>query len=229
MTAPTARTAEEAGEVTVHRCTVTVLRRGGWSWGPDPRGLVRQVIDALPELLADHFARQLTGDGPDVEITEPVTVTVRPGGPGWPGRAHAPTEIHIAPVPTAEVPGEEPPDTVSLGEAFAEAARPRTLPEAASLFGELAERGELDALLALLPEESLRLYARALRGAHDATAARLLGGPAAAYVYRSPTNRSPTGRTSVGRPLVRRAVRRPKNPGKKPTQPTKPQVSHSVG
>ncbi|MFD8553063.1 hypothetical protein ACFV08_16045, partial [Streptomyces fradiae] len=66
------------GGITVHRCTVTVVRRGGWSWGPDPRGLVQQVVDTLPERLAAHFGPWLAGGGPDVEITEPVTVTVRP-------------------------------------------------------------------------------------------------------------------------------------------------------
>ncbi|MDT9685271.1 hypothetical protein RND61_24875 [Streptomyces sp. TRM76323] len=174
MTGPPARTAEETGGITVHRCTVTVVRRGGWSWGPDPRALVQNVIDTLPELLADHFAQQLAGDGPDVEITEPVTVTVRPGGPGWPGRTRAPTEVRFAPVPLAEALGEEPPGAVSFEESFAATAGPRAEPVAAALFGELAERGELDALIALLPEESLRAYALALLGADDAAAAHLL-------------------------------------------------------
>ncbi|MGW3562465.1 hypothetical protein ACWDSL_00920 [Streptomyces sp. NPDC000941] len=170
----------EAGDITVHRCTVTVVRRGGWSWGPDPRGLVRQVVDALPELLADHFAERLAGDGPDVEITEPLTVTVRqgrPGGPGGSGRpagGGAPVEVHFAPVPVVELPGDGPAaEAMSLEESFA-AADPWTVPGAAALFAELAERGELDALLALLPDESVRAYLLALLGVDVATAARLL-------------------------------------------------------
>ncbi|MGW0880227.1 hypothetical protein [Streptomyces sp. NPDC002671] len=174
MTTPTARTLGEAGEITVHRCTVTVVRRGGWSWGPDPRGLVRQVTDILPELLADHFAQQLTGDGPDLEITEPVTVTVRLGGTGWPGRSHAPAEVHFAPVAMVQVPGEAPAQGLSFEESFAAEAAVRDAPSAAALFGELAERGELDALLALLPEETLQVYALALLGDDDAAAVRLL-------------------------------------------------------
>lgn len=88
MSAPTVRT---TGEIEVHRCTMTVVRRGGWSWGPDPRGLVREVVDALPEVLEEHFAEHLVGEGPDVEITEPVTVTVRPGRPGRSGRGEMPS------------------------------------------------------------------------------------------------------------------------------------------
>lgn len=171
MTAPTARAAGDTGEITVHRCTVTVVRRGGWSWGPDPRALVRNVVDTLPDLLADHFAPQLTGDGPDVEITEPVIVTVRPGGLG---RAGTSAEVHFSPVAMAEVPAGPPPDAVSFEESFAAPATPWAAPEAAALFAELAERDELDALLALLPKESLLMYVTALLAGDRAPAARLL-------------------------------------------------------
>ncbi|MET8180686.1 hypothetical protein [Streptomyces sp. NPDC005336] len=177
-TAPTAGETGETGEITVHRCTVTVVRRGGWSWGPDPRGLVRQVVDALPELLADHFAERLAADGPDVEITEPLTVTVRPGRPGWPGwpaSGGPPVEVHFAPVPMVEIPVDAPAaDAVSFEESFAAAPDPWTAASAAALFAELAERGERDALLALLPEESVRAYLLALLGVDDTAAARLL-------------------------------------------------------
>ncbi|MFD5748767.1 hypothetical protein [Streptomyces sp. NPDC127033] len=214
MNTPTART---AGEITVHRCTVTVVRRDGWSWGPDPRGLVDEVIDSLPELLADHFADQLAGDGPDVEITEPMTVTVRPGRRGPTGRTGPggmPVEVHFAPAERVEIPadmsaigpstvGTEPSDESpgrSFEKSFEAAGFPRPVPSVAALFAELAERNELDALLALLPDESIRGYLLALLGAgqgdrrdgggapgdHDTTAGRLLAELAARAALPDP-------------------------------------------
>ncbi|MFD7710043.1 hypothetical protein [Streptomyces sp. NPDC059786] len=172
MTAPTDRT---TGEIAVHHCTVTVVRRGGWSWGPDPRGLVDQVVDALPEVLRDHFAAHLEGEGPDVEITEPVRVTVRPGGHGRSGPGESPFEVEVAPVRVADVPADATAaEPAGFEESFAPARTPWSPPPAAALFTELAERDELDALLALLPDDSLRVYALALLGQDDEPAGRLL-------------------------------------------------------
>lgn len=162
MTTPT------AGEITVHRCVVHVVRRGGWSWGPAPQDLVQQILDALPALLTAQFEQHLTGEGPPVEITEPVRVNVRLGDLGSSLRGTASASFVIEPAPTADpvpVPVAEA-DSVPIGlfiEEFltgehvvAVSATP------AELFGELAERGELAALLALLPDETLRRYVLAL-------------------------------------------------------------------
>ncbi|MBE1493307.1 hypothetical protein H4696_000407 [Amycolatopsis lexingtonensis] len=174
MSAPT------GGGITVHHCVVRVVRRGGWSWGPDPRGLVRRVLDALPELLAERFGDLVEGDGPDLEITEPVRLSVRLSGSGTGGTGALPSGFvleavtpdggtlpELVPLPVPVPAGASPdPSTVDTG-----AELPSFAPVAASasagltvaaLFEELAARDELAALLALLPEETVRWYLAAL-------------------------------------------------------------------
>jgi hypothetical protein len=158
----------------VRLCGVEVIRRGGWSWGPDPDTLVRRVLDALPALLA----RELAGlpDDDDVEITEPMVLDVRvrlpellaglsagraslraPAGPD-PGLASAAVRV-LSSVswPAAAGPG-------ASGPALAAAAGPTADPAptspvwaarpVAGFVAELAARQELAALIELLPEPS---------------------------------------------------------------------------
>lgn len=159
MTSPT------AGGITVHRCVVRVVRQGGWSWGPDPRNLVQQVLDALPDLLAERFDEQLAGDGPDVEIREPVQVSVLLGRSASSGRFSV-ADMVVEPAfdtPVVEEVVESLPGagfTESVVDGWPDSAW--LAPTPAMLFGELAERGELAPLLALLPDESLRVYVIAL-------------------------------------------------------------------
>lgn len=162
-----------AGEITVYQCRVRVVRRGGWSWGPDPRGLVQRVLDALPDLLAAEFDEYLTEDGPDLEITEPVRLSVRLSPRG--GGVLAPTGLvleHVAggggpvpePVPITTQP-ETALSTPDILDEFPPAVHdlPESMPvTAAALFDELAERDELAPLLALLPDETLWTYLTAL-------------------------------------------------------------------
>ncbi|GGZ40016.1 hypothetical protein GCM10010387_37980 [Streptomyces inusitatus] len=176
MTAPVSRTTEE---ITVRRCTVTVVRHGGWSWGPDPKGLVDRALDALPELLADHFADRLTGEGPDTEITEPVTVTVRARADHGSGSAAPLLDVRVTappePVPAAVSPAGTPgDDPTPFDESLAAAGLSWSPPAVAALFAELSERRELDALLALLPDTSVRVYLLALLRADEPAAALLL-------------------------------------------------------
>lgn len=157
-----------AGEITVLRCVVHVVRRGGWSWGPDPHGLVRQVLDALPDLLAEHFEEVVTGEGPDVEITEPVRLSVRLGRSAWSGAGLASVGLVVeptpgglpVPAPVLASPVASTEDSVPTGHVVVEG----TWRTPALLLGELAERGELTALLALLPDETLRVFLSALLG-----------------------------------------------------------------
>lgn len=197
MSAPTAQV---ISEIVVQDCTVTVVRRGGWSWGPDPKGLIQLVLDALPDLIESRIAAHLTSDadiagelsgqdGPDIEIVEPVTVTVRLGQGDWPGSA--PLEVAVSPVQVVELVSRDvPPEAASFEESFVASSSwsPQSVDR---LFGELAERDDLEPLLALLPEQSLVVYLRALL-VHDspgtsAVAGRLLTELARREVIGSPS------------------------------------------
>ena len=63
-------------DVVVRRCTVRVVRHGGWSWGPQPRRLVDQVLAALPGLIAERLGELAPEGAADIEITEPVRIAV---------------------------------------------------------------------------------------------------------------------------------------------------------
>lgn len=63
-------------DVVVHRCTLHVVRRGGWSWGADPRQLLRSVIEAMPALVAAKLG-ELLADVPDgTEIAQPISIHI---------------------------------------------------------------------------------------------------------------------------------------------------------
>jgi hypothetical protein len=163
VSAPTGRI---ISEITVDRCTVRVIRRGGWSWGPDPRPLVRLVMEALPDLLAERFAEHLDGDGPDLEISEPVVLTarLRPEGVAIApeivlGTPAVGQDFAVTPV-VEEAPESVPAEPFGLDLPSAPVA-------VARMFAELAERDELGPLLALLPDESVRRYLLTLLEATD--------------------------------------------------------------
>ena len=42
-------------EIVIHRCQLRVVRRGGWSWGEDPKGMIRGIVGKLPALLAERL------------------------------------------------------------------------------------------------------------------------------------------------------------------------------
>ena len=66
-------------DVTIHRCTLRVVRRGGWSWGPDPRGLAQHAARVLPELLEKALAGMFVDEGDeeqDREIAAPIRIRI---------------------------------------------------------------------------------------------------------------------------------------------------------
>lgn len=63
-------------DVVIQRCTLRVVRRGGWSWGADPKRLVRDAIDAIPILIAERLAELLKERLGDLEVTQPIRIRV---------------------------------------------------------------------------------------------------------------------------------------------------------
>ncbi len=59
-------------DIVIRRCTLRVVRHGGWSWGPNRRALLSRVTAELPRLIAERLS-ELLGDA-DGEIAEPVKV-----------------------------------------------------------------------------------------------------------------------------------------------------------
>jgi hypothetical protein len=62
-------------DIEVRSCTVRVVRRDGWSWGPDPRRLLNDVLAAAPQLIENALATALP-EGASGEVREPIQVRV---------------------------------------------------------------------------------------------------------------------------------------------------------
>jgi hypothetical protein len=62
-------------DVIVQRCTLRMVRAGGWSWGRSPDELVESALEALPELIEAACAG--LEDHDDLEIATPARVTAR--------------------------------------------------------------------------------------------------------------------------------------------------------
>ncbi|WP_051807427.1 hypothetical protein [Actinoplanes subtropicus] len=215
-------------EIVVERCVMRIVRRGGWSWGPDPRALPARLAEALPGLLAGRFAAELAG-AEDVDITEPVRVVVPvPAGAFVRGR------LDLDEVATAEfrsgldAPGPHDPGAgprlmteISGGDGgpvpFGEAtpiATPAGLTVSAAvrlarLLAAMQREGRLADLLATLPVETLRMYSTALIGADDllrqVTVTPELRGPKGATAAPNRTARPPERRrTEEGPPAGER-------------------------
>jgi hypothetical protein len=62
-------------EIVIRHCSLRILRRGGWSWGEDPKLLVRRAVRVLGALLERGFT-ETTSESRDIEIVAPVRLAI---------------------------------------------------------------------------------------------------------------------------------------------------------
>lgn len=63
-------------DVLVRHCTIRVVRRGGWSWGPQPRALLDRVLRQVPDLIAGELDELFPDAEVDREIAAPVRIAI---------------------------------------------------------------------------------------------------------------------------------------------------------
>ena len=63
-------------DVLVRHCTIRVVRRGGWSWGAEPRALLDRVMHQVPNLIAAALERLFPDDDDEREIAAPVRLRI---------------------------------------------------------------------------------------------------------------------------------------------------------
>ena len=166
--------------IRIHRCHLRLIRRDGWSWGPDPRALLQAALRALPALLAAALAG-LWPQEDEREIAAPVRLRVRLrasellaayagfSGEGPPPAGSPAAEIarrltaSLAVALAAELPASPPaPSPVAAPDALATGAPPSADLSLLSLLRAWRDRGSLAPRLALLSEVALDAWVEAL-------------------------------------------------------------------
>lgn len=65
-------------EVVIEHCRLRVVRSAAWPWGPERDDVVRDILRALPQLIAEELAR-LVGDDAEGELNEPLALSLSIG------------------------------------------------------------------------------------------------------------------------------------------------------
>jgi len=187
-------------DVLIRHCTLRIVRRDGWSWGAEPRRLLRGAVEALPALLAERLAEALP-PGLEGEVRQPLVLRVpvrekdllrmcgnelEAGGVSGLALAERLVEALDAALPGALSPVEaaplraEPREADSQDGAVLLPAFPRDHLAARLLAWH--REGTLGALLALLPEEVLSALCRHILAPPSGSLAA--EGPLAAFLSR---------------------------------------------
>jgi hypothetical protein len=62
-------------DILIQRCTIRIVRRGGWTWGTEPRDLLDRVLMRLPGMIADEMD-ELWPDSEEREISAPIQLRI---------------------------------------------------------------------------------------------------------------------------------------------------------
>jgi len=62
-------------DITIHRCSLRIVRHGGWSWGPAPKKLIQIALRALPAILA-HELSMFCGKQDEDESVAYLNITI---------------------------------------------------------------------------------------------------------------------------------------------------------
>jgi hypothetical protein len=62
-------------DVLIQRCTIRIVRHGGWGWGTEPRDLLNRVLTRLPGMIADEM-EELWPDEEGREISAPIRLRI---------------------------------------------------------------------------------------------------------------------------------------------------------
>jgi hypothetical protein len=167
--------------IVIRRCRLRVCRHGGWSWGPDPHALLRNVTRRLPQLLLEQLAGVLQQDAGDRAIqTLRIRVPIKLGAllalgdhPAPPGESAAVTALarHIQrqlaqalrqPAPSPRATPSSPP-AQDAGAVPSQELAPATTATVYDMMREWFEKGLLGRVLRASDAATLRRWRQGLR------------------------------------------------------------------
>ncbi len=166
-------------DVLVRRCTLSIVRQGGWSWGATPESLVKAAIEALERAIEASLPADGALDA-DLVVREPLQITLRAGRAG----RGLDRGVFVADLPRslaaalaaaepaegrdldARVPDVRAGPAAQAAPAAAVAGGSRGTPLA--LLRRLHHVGRLGCVLSLLDEATLAAWAQHLIGAREA-------------------------------------------------------------